>query len=74
MTIGELRERIKDLDDNIEVVAMGHFGEAVRLTGYGFCVHKGPNRLVEYGWQDGGEETEGNVFAIPVADIGPEPS
>ncbi len=74
MTIKELRKKIEGLDDGVEVVAMGHFGEAIRLSDFGFCVNKGPNRLVDYGWQDGGKNTEDEVFTIPVADIGPEPS
>ncbi len=74
MTVKELREKLEDLDDDMEVVAMGHFGESVRLESNGFCIHKGPNRLVEYGWEQGGKSTPDDVFAIPRADIGPEPN
>lgn len=73
MTVKELREKLEDLDDDMEVVAMGHFGEAIRLDSYGFRVRSGPNRLVISGWQRRGESTKDDVFAIPVADIGPEP-
>ena len=72
MTIGEIREKIEGLADDMEVVAIGYFGEAVHLSDYGFRVRSGPNRLVESGWDFGGEMV-GDVFTIPVANVGPVP-
>jgi len=73
MTVRELREKLEGLDDGMEVVAVGYFGEAIRLHAGDFRVSKGPNQLVEYGWQRNAPMIPDDVFVVPVADVGPEP-
>jgi hypothetical protein len=72
MNVRELRYKLAHLDEDMEVVVVGHFGEAIRVDASEFRIEPGPNRLVDGGWDDGGDET-GDVFCIPDVDIGPDP-
>lgn len=73
MTVGELKELLKELPEDMPVVTVGHFGESVKRDPYDFEVKRGPNTLVDYGWQRDGEEIEEAVFNVSNADIGEIP-
>jgi hypothetical protein len=72
MTVKELRDKLEGVPDDTPIVVRGHFGESITVEAFCWGLRKGPNRLVEHGWQRDGKEI-GAVFVIPHVDIGPEP-
>ena len=72
MTVGELREKLKGVADDVEVVGMGHFGEGVRVSSCCCGVHENVHVGVAGGWRTDGPASK-IVFEIPVADIGEDP-
>ena len=72
MLVKDLKKALENVPDDLEVVALGHFGEGVRAGepyDYRVCENV---KVVNYGWSDHGK-THKQVFVIPTADIGPVP-
>lgn len=75
MTIGELRDKIEALPDDMEVVVIGHFGEAIRKSPYTFRVVDRQPLPIHDTWEDYNGTTDEyvEVFEIANTDLGEEP-
>lgn len=75
MKVRELRKAIEDLPDDMEVVVIGHFGEAIRVPDYDTPrVVEGPVHIQDDWYLPSkGAITPYAVLAMPKVDIGPEP-
>ncbi len=74
MNVIEMKELLKDLPDKMEIVTIGHFGEAIKFDTGQIYVHKGPNVLVDTYYDcRNGVEIEEDVLDITSPSHGEEP-
>lgn len=74
MTVGDLKKKLEDVDDDLEIVAMGYFGEGIRYDTYGWDVRSGVG-VCNYNWEwrEAVSGPKQKVFVIPSVDIGEIP-
>ena len=65
MTVGDLKKKLEGVDDSLELVVLGHFGEGVPVESWGWTKMRNVN--VE------GGEPYSDVFEVPFTSIGEEP-
>lgn len=54
MTVGELKQRLSEFDDDLEIGGSGHFGEVLEIWG----VHKSVRGFVRLDVESSGEEPD----------------
>jgi hypothetical protein len=72
-TVGELKRLLANIDDNLPIGVVGHFGEFIPVRNRSdFC--RGEAYLVpdNESWRNM-DNHKSDVFLIPEIDIGPEP-
>ena len=71
LTVGKLREIIKDLSEDTLVLGSGHFGEGIKIWEASIYIKKDV-RVVDYGWQKDGPKVK-EALMIERFNAGPQP-